>query len=181
MCHRFGRRVVGGQKIERDDPLGLSMRALLAMLCADAHNPQSHVVEVFYGVFGALLMDRAAAGLQSANPDRLIVQRALACIAENFDDCEFTTAALAALTGVSLRSLQRAFRLIDATPHERLQKFRVAAARELLMANQAEILGLTVSSIAYRCGFADLSTFYRLYRKAYGTAPGQYGKFPSER
>ena len=173
MQDRFGRRIFGGQKVDRLDPLGLSMRALLAKLCADGAPDQSHVVEAFYSVFGALLTERAQQTNHTANPDRLIVQRALTIIADRFSDHAFTTLHLAELVGVSLRRLQRAFQVIDETPHERLQSYRIAAAHLLLRNSQTNGLRTTVTAIAYDSGFADLSTFYRLYRKVYGRAPGQ--------
>ena len=150
------------------------MRALLAKLCAEGVGAQSHITEAFYSVFGALLTDRAQENAQDTNPDRLIVQRAMSVIADRYHDSEFSTTELAALSRVSLRQLQRAFKLICETPHERLQSYRVRAARNMIEAPVDSPAKPTISSIAFQSGFADLSTFYRLYRKAYGTAPGQY-------
>jgi AraC-like DNA-binding protein len=149
------------------------MRALLAKLCADGAGDQSHVVEAFYSVFGALLTERAQQANQIANPDRLIVQRALTIIADRFSDPDFTTQHLAELTGISLRRMQRAFQVIDETPHERLQSYRIAAAHMMLRNAQTKALKTTITAIAYDSGFSDLSTFYRLYRKVHGHAPGQ--------
>jgi len=175
MLCRFGRRMVGGQKIDRLDPLGLSMRALLVKLCADIDTEQAHVVEAFYSVFGALLTDRAKQTNTGTNPDRAITQRALSIIADKFSDPSFTTTHLAELTGVSLRRMQRAFRIIEKTPHERLQSYRIEAAQSLLRKRQPPSIKPTITSIAHDTGFADLSTFYRLYRKTYGHPPGQTG------
>jgi len=33
--------------------------------------------------------------------------------------------------------------------------------------------GRTVAEIAFAWGFADLTTFYRAFRRAYGAAPGE--------
>jgi len=173
MIDRFGRRMFGGQKVDRLDPLGLSMRALLAKLCSDDAADQSHVVEAFYSVFGALLTERAQQANNTTNPDRLIVQRALAIIADKFGDPAFSTSHLAELTGVSLRRMQRAFKVIEETPHGRLQSYRIEAARNLLQAAQVKSTRPSITAIAYDCGFADLSTFYRQYRKTFGHAPGQ--------
>lgn len=175
MIDRFGKRMFGGQKVDRLDPLGLSMRALLAKICSDDGADQSHVVEAFYSVFGALLTERAQQTNCVTNPDRLIVQRALAIIADKFKDPVFNTSHLAELTGVSLRRMQRAFKVIDETPHDRLQAYRVEAARILLQAAHARNNRPTITAIAYDSGFSDLSTFYRQYRKTFGHAPGQSG------
>ena len=177
MRHRFGRRISGGMKVAKIDPLGLSMRALLAKLSSEEGGFQSHVVEAFYSVFGALLTERASGGLIVCNPNRLVAQRALTLIANNFREIDFTTTTLAELTGVSLRGLQRAFKLIGETPHERLQTYRINAAQELLKESIQNGYGLTVSSVAFQCGFSDLSTFYRLYRRTYGHPPRQLQQF----
>ena len=50
-----------------------------------------------------------------------------------------------------------------------LQK-RIAAARQALCA------GENPKEISTRCGFSDYSTFYRAYRKYYGSAPSQTKK-----
>lgn len=173
MLHRFGRRIKGGETIDKSDPIGLSMRALLARLCTDNNGPQGHVVEAFYSVFGALLEERAQQRKDHSHPDRRVIQRALTLIAEHYSDPAFSTTQLAGYCGVSLRRLQRAFKLIGETPHTRLQLFRLTSARAVLMNHQNARHRPSIASIAYQCGFSDLSTFYRLYRKSYGEPPGQ--------
>ena len=49
-----------------------------------------------------------------------------------------------------------------------LHRLRIAHATKLLTETDAQ-----VTSIAFQCGFEELSTFYRLYRKRYGCAPGK--------
>ncbi len=178
MCHRFGRRIHGGIRIDVDDPLGVSMRALLAKLFRDDDVPQTHVVEAFYGVLGAFLTERELGRGTTLNPDRLLVQKALSVIADRYRDTEFTSAALAAMLGVSLRRLQRAFQLIGETPHGRLQRFRIEAVHAALVTNAAQGMPQTIAALAFDAGFRDLSTFYRLYRKAYGRAPGDLPGLP---
>lgn len=172
MLHRYGRRIFGGHMVDRRDPLGVSMRALLAKLCVDDSGIDNQVREAFFSVFGALLTERAQQSAQDVNPDRLIVQQALIVIAENAHDPEFSTADLAARLNISLRKLQRAFQTIHETPHSRLQACRVADAQRRLSVAQKQGQKVNVSAVAFQSGFADLSTFYRLYRKVYGHAPG---------
>ncbi len=174
MCHRFGERIYGGLTVSREDPLGIAMRALLQKLFADGSSQSKiHVVEAFYSVFGALLTERAQGNGGVADPDRQIVQRALTLIAEHYNDPEFTTQNLAETTGVSLRRLQRAFQITGETPHDRLQRYRIEAARQAIL-NKSDTRGTsTITALAYDHGFGDLSTFYRLYRKQFGCAPGQ--------
>ncbi len=174
MVHRFGRRIHGGLAIHGQDPLAMAIKAVLVKLMSSGENAlQTSTVEAFYSVFGALLTERALGNGGAVNPDRQIVQTALSLIGEHYRSQEFNSQALADLTGVSLRRLQRAFQITDETPHDRLQRFRVEAAHQILQANAAQNPGATVSSVAFGVGFAELSTFYRLYRKRYGCAPGK--------
>ncbi|WP_299918705.1 helix-turn-helix domain-containing protein [uncultured Roseobacter sp.] len=170
MNHRFGRRIAGGIGIGRDDPLGLAMRSILAKLVMEDTIAESHVREAFFGVLGAYLTDRAQ-GQRSLNPDRELVRRSLALMSENFRNPEFTSAALADLAGVSLRRLQRAFRLIDETPHSRLQMIRTEHAYEAICARTRMGRPATVAAIAYDSGFNDLSTFYRSFKARYSSSP----------
>jgi AraC-like DNA-binding protein len=173
MKHRFGRRIYGGLDIDGRDPLAMAMKAILAKLMSSTDmSMQPNTVEAFYSVFGALLTERAVGNGGVVNPDRQIVQSALSLMAEQYKAQEFNSQALADLSGVSLRRLQRAFQVTDETPHDRLQRFRVESAHQILQASAAENLAATVSSVAFSVGFAELSTFYRLYRKRYGCAPG---------
>ncbi|MEM6460666.1 MAG: helix-turn-helix domain-containing protein [Pseudomonadota bacterium] len=179
MAHRFGRRIHGGIRIAENDPLGLSMRALLAKLFRNDDMPQTHVVEAFYSVLGAFLTERELGRRSPLNPDRLLVQKALSVVADRYQETGFTSAMLAAHLGVSPRRLQRAFRLIGETPHGRLQRFRIEAAHTALTSNIAQGMPKTITTLAFDCGFRDLSTFYRLYRKTYGRAPGETLDLPS--
>lgn len=172
MRHRFGGRIHGGIGITRDDPMGVSMRALIAKLFRGDGIPQTHVVEAFYSVLGAFLTERELGRGTALNPDRLLVQKALSVIADRYCEAAFSSPALAAMLGVSLRRLQRAFQLIGETPHGRLQRFRVEAVHTALAANATSAVPQTIAALAFDCGFRDLSTFYRLYRKAYGHPPG---------
>lgn len=174
MTQRFGSRIHGGLAIEGRDPLAIAMKALLAKLMSATETAvQTRTVEAFYSVFGTLLIERSLGNRGSLDPDRQIVQSAQLLIAERYTANEFNSQALADLLGVSLRRLQRAFQITDETPHHRLQRFRVEAAHQALQANRTRKLGASVSSIAFSVGFAELSTFYRLYRKRFGYAPGE--------
>jgi AraC-like DNA-binding protein len=173
MLHRFGKRIYGGLEIAGDDPLAVAMRSVLAKLpTVGDPSVQMRTVEAFYSVFGALLTERALGIGHTPSADRQLVALALSMIAEHYQDPEFKTQRLADSLGVSLRRLQRAFKLIEETPHERLQAYRVRSARKQIEERHQGDSKSTISSIAFESGFADLSTFYRLYRKVYGVAPG---------
>jgi len=170
MLHRFGKRIYGGLDIAATDPLAIAMKALLAKLLIDNKSTgQLHTVEAFYSVFGALLTERAVCEGRKPNADRQLLSQAISRIAEHYQNPEFKTQNLADCLGVSLRRLQRAFRIIGETPHERLQRYRTTAANEAIQSQPSR----TITEVAYSAGFRDLSTFYRLYRKQYGHSPRQ--------
>ena len=174
MCHRFGQRIFGGLAIEGKDPMAVAMKAVLAkLLAAQDTATMPHTVEAFYSVFGAYLTDRALGNGGRLNPDRMLVRHALTLIAEHYRAMDFTSQALADLAGVSLRRLQRAFKVTGETPHDRLQRFRVEAAHQGLQERTTTAASSSIAALAFDVGFADLSTFYRLYRKHYGCAPGE--------
>lgn len=77
---------------------------------------------------------------------------------------------LAREAGMSRYRFLRLFRqVVGMTPHQFvLHRRMVASGRWLLTGAEP------VSTIAYACGFGDLSTFNRQFRKAMGTTPGSF-------
>jgi transcriptional regulator GlxA family with amidase domain len=74
---------------------------------------------------------------------------------------------LAALAGVSVRQLERLFRLhLGVTPGTHDRRLRLDRARLLLRQT-----GLSVLEVAVACGFASASHFSRAYRGAFGHPP----------
>lgn len=61
-------------------------------------------------------------------------------------------------------------------PKQYIQEIRLSTARDMLE-NDSE---LTVSEVAEKCGFYDISHFTRIFRKKYGVNPGQYQKDGTE-
>lgn len=76
---------------------------------------------------------------------------------------------LAEVAGVSVRSLQAAFRLArDCTPMQALHDRRLRAARDALRSPEP---GATVTRVAMDCGFFHLGRFAQAYRQAFGESP----------
>jgi AraC-like DNA-binding protein len=109
----------------------------------------------------------AAADRRDAHPTT--VRRALAYIDGNAQH-DLSAAAIAAAAGVTVRSVQLAFRRhLGTTPMAYVRRARLDLAhRELLAADPATT---TVSSIASRWGFPSHSSFSGHYRAAFGMAP----------
>ncbi|WP_433369849.1 AraC family transcriptional regulator [Actinoplanes sp. CA-142083] len=82
----------------------------------------------------------------------------------------FTVADLAAIAGMSVRSLQEGFRRhIGCTPMAYLQRERLLRAHETL--RRADPLRMTVAAVAHRWGFAHLGRFASAYRTRFGEPP----------
>ncbi|MEL7204459.1 MAG: helix-turn-helix domain-containing protein [Pseudomonadota bacterium] len=168
---RFGDRIAGGIAMCRSDPLAQAINGILAELVQNDRPYQGHVAEAFFGVLGAYLYNRCAGDRSPTTPDRQIVDRAMQILSQHYANPDFAPIHLANLTGVSLRKLQRVFGAMDTSPHKRLQEVRLDAAGEMLNRLGKEA-SPSIASIAFECGFNDLSTFYRHYKKRHGCAPG---------
>lgn len=74
--------------------------------------------------------------------------------------------------GISQNRLIRLFReQYNMTPVEYLNKLRVERAAKLLQDSDADIL-----TIAMKCGFGSISSFYCLFKHHQGATPGEYRK-----
>jgi AraC-like DNA-binding protein len=90
----------------------------------------------------------------------------------------FTVADLAAIAGMSVRSLQEGFRRhLGCTPMAYLQQERLLRAHETL--RLSDPLGITVATVAHRWGFAHLGRFASAYRTRFGEAPSDTLRRPS--
>lgn len=95
------------------------------------------------------------------------VRRAEAFIEAN---CQRTLSIdeIVSATGVSARSLYRIFRSSRGyTPQEFLRQMRLRRADELLRAPDT----VSVTDVAFACGFSDLSRFSREFAKTFGATP----------
>lgn len=82
----------------------------------------------------------------------------------------FTVADLAAVAGMSVRSLQEGFRRhVGCTPMNYLQQVRLERAHEELGASDPA--RVTVAAVAHRWGFAHLGRFASSYRQRFGVSP----------
>lgn len=78
--------------------------------------------------------------------------------------------ALARLCGVSRRLMERRFRAtLGCSPLEELLRQRLQQVQLLLAESQ-----LTVAEIGQRCGFPEVKSLYRAFRRQFGLSPNQY-------
>jgi len=96
------------------------------------------------------------------------VRRAEGYIAANWDK-PVTIELLAEITGTSARSIFRAFQKSRGyTPLEFAKRIRLEQARRMLLDPEAAI---SVTEVAFACGFGDLSRFSKDYGQAFGERP----------
>jgi LacI family transcriptional regulator len=99
-----------------------------------------------------------------------VVVNALKTIQQRAHDPEFHTEELARICGVSSRTIGRLFdqhRL--RSPYQVLLNVRISMAQRLLHESE-----LTADEIAFRCGFADYSSFYRVFKNQVGISPSAF-------
>ncbi|MDP9588548.1 UNVERIFIED_ORG: AraC-like DNA-binding protein [Shinella zoogloeoides] len=94
---------------------------------------------------------------------------ALAQMDQRLHRPDLSPATVAGSLGISVRSLHLLFEESEQTFGRTLARMRLSMARKLLV----EFRGLTITQIAYACGFDSLATFYRLFNAVYGMAPGE--------
>jgi AraC-like DNA-binding protein len=170
-----------GPTIDLTGGPGASWLRLVRRMAADATQPQGLI---HHPVVGARLQEALIAGLLGAtdHPYRDRLERpSLAAAAPGAilrvveamradPGKPFTVAGLAAIAGVSTRSLQQSFqRYLGMPPMTYLRQLRLAGVHEHL--RQADPGLHTVTEIAYRHGFTHMGRFAAEYRARYGVPP----------
>jgi len=90
-------------------------------------------------------------------------------IARNLAEGDVSLAAIAARQRVSPRYLRKLFESEGVTFSEYVLDQRLALAHRLL--SDPRYAGEKIASIAFAAGFGDVSYFYRVFRRRYGTLP----------
>ena len=123
--------------------------------------------------------DMALALLQSVAGRRLdedglgggLYAAARRLIAARCGEPDLSPEQVALALGCSRATLYRLFAQHDETVADVLWAARLQRARTLL--TSADGAGMTVSDVAADCGFRDLSTFSRMYRRGFGLSPSE--------
>jgi DNA-binding response OmpR family regulator len=104
-----------------------------------------------------------------ASVDQKFLERLKEIVEANMAEEDFDVKRLSAKAGLSDRQLERKLKaLIDQTPNQFIRSMRLQRAKQLLEQNAG-----TVSEIAYRLGFNNLSHFSKNFREAFGVLPSE--------
>ena len=106
----------------------------------------------------------------AAGPPRAI-RRVLEAISDE-PERGFTVGEMAAIAGMSVRSLQSGFRRhVGDAPMAYLQQMRLTRVHETL--RHSDPAAVTVAEVAHRWGFTHLGRFACAYRKRFGESPSE--------
>lgn len=103
------------------------------------------------------------------HPDETVLQAQL-WMQTHLNKASISIQTISELFGMSQRNFTRRFRAAtDMTPLQYLKKIRLKEARELLKSSN-----LSISEIAYRVGYLDVSYFTKLFREFTSKTPKEY-------
>lgn len=140
-----------------------------AEAAADAPERLEETAVRLAGAVVATLADAKPAAVASSARDQRRVTQALRFIEAHSAEA-LPLDALARQAAMSPYHFLRSFRaLVGMTPHQYVLRTRLHRAALLLRGSD-----LPVASIAYDCGFGDLSTFNRRFRRVLGASPTAY-------
>lgn len=140
-----------------------------------AKNPGWELLAIagLYDFYGTVIQQNYREDpLDSAAFQRLRqIKLALEFIEENYQK-SITLEQLAQISGLSAKYFCRYFRnILQKTPIDYLNHYRVERACFLLEENK-----LSITEVAYACGYNDSSYFVRSFKKYKGITPNQYAK-----
>jgi AraC-like DNA-binding protein len=102
--------------------------------------------------------------------DERFLNHALAIMEAHLSDEQFSVERFAGEMGMSRKNLLRKIKaLTDQSVNEFIRNFRLQRAAQLITANAA-----TISEVAYRVGFNNLSYFSKCFKELFGVVPNEY-------
>lgn len=127
--------------------------------------------EYVAGLVAAILRLPGARQAKAGEPDgRARLMEVRKQIAKNYHQPALTADAVGKPLGLSGRSIQLLLKQNDTTFSGELVGMRLEAAFAMLKS----ATNTRISDIAFKCGFADLSTFHRAFRERYGDTPNAF-------
>ena len=119
-------------------------------------------------LLGSALCERQT----KVNSQSGLLEHMAAWVIEHVSDQNISPCTLAEVFNLSRRSLYRIFAANDLKPDAWLWTLRIEeAARQL---RETSCQDCSITELAFRTGFNDISHFSRLFRQTYGTTPSRY-------
>jgi AraC family transcriptional regulator, positive regulator of tynA and feaB len=132
------------------------------------------LLEEQFGLLLSLASEPIEATPSASNP---LLQNCLSVMRQRFSDSALVAQAVAADCAVSVRSLHRAFAVVNKTFGGVLMEMRLAQATRMLSSRRFS--GITIAEIARRCGFLDPSHFARQFKSQHNMSPHEFRKASS--
>jgi AraC-like DNA-binding protein len=174
-----GNRDVAGMALSGDDALTAIARQNIALLQrfvsaidpillpAAAHRALDHLA------LAARCFFEGGAGRRGRNASAVYFARACAYVSDSLGDPFLSVERIADAVGLSSGHLQQVFRQsCGSTVGEYVRERRLACCRRDLA--DASLAHQSITSIAFRWGFSESSSFSRAFRQAFRTSPRRY-------
>lgn len=161
-----------GASIVPSSPLGVAFDSVLRTLLDPAERPpraQRHIESAVLDLSLAILSERSDIEVPLEEMESGNLARAVAFIHANFHNPALNVAHVAASIHSSTRYLHKLFEGQSESVYALIKRCRVDRGIELL--TEPSFSHLTISQIAFRCGFGGPSQFSRAIRDATGLTP----------
>ncbi|QHT71654.1 response regulator [Rhodocytophaga rosea] len=109
--------------------------------------------------------------IEYSSTDEKFLKKVFSILEKSYESTDFNVEVLEEQLNMSHTQLYRKLKaLTDQPPVELVRDFRLRKAAILIASKQE-----TVSQVAYKVGFSNLSYFTKSFRKLYGVPPSEYG------
>ena len=157
-------------RLIRGNGWGAALRAAIGNLNFETCGQLTLTPAVVGEQIAALLA--LAVGQRSMPRSRGLMAALTRTLRERLDDASLSPVAVAAVHGISKRTLYYTFAAGHTTFAKQLTQLRLGRAQEML--RDPGLVELSIEDIAARCGFADPSHFSRRFRQQFGQPPLQF-------
>lgn len=149
---------------------------LIALLVWWLMSRRMHVrEEALQATINALRNEKEDASLSQesstlSEQDQQLLHQVVECVKKGIENGKFSIETIASDVCLSRSQLNRRVKAITGvTTQQYVNRVRLEQARELLADPT-----LQVSEVAYQCGFDDVASFSRSFRRAFGVSPSQH-------
>jgi AraC-like DNA-binding protein len=178
-----------GRHLSQDHSDTEPLRKIMAHAWALSHAGQlesasKQLVAAFLNYLALLILKPETSNPQLTTVDQEISrsaaeqcrENAKRIIGERYKDPEFTIASLSTLLGVSPRYIQHCFASIGETASGHLSRQRLLEAACLLQRQDDFLPKMSITEIAFSCGFGSSGYFSTEFKRCFGMSPREYAK-----